>query len=175
MTKLLVVVGSVRRGRAADNILELVQAELKNYPQLEVTVADLKDLPMPFIDSAIIPSGEGFAPEDANVRHWTQLVEQADKVLVITPEYNASTSPALLNAIDWMYHPWQDKPVALIGYGWSGSASGRQHLTDVFNRLKAKVIEPQAGLSFSKEINPDGSVSDQTAAQAAINAVLAQL
>ena len=35
MKKIMVVVGSVRKARAADKILDIVKAELKNYPDVE--------------------------------------------------------------------------------------------------------------------------------------------
>jgi NAD(P)H-dependent FMN reductase len=86
-------------------------------------------------------------------------------VLFITPEYNASISGVLKNAIDWVGGPWAENQVAIVGYGWSASNSGRKHLTDIMTRLKSNVLEPQTGLSFMKEISVDGTAQDENAAE----------
>ena len=33
------------------------------------------------------------------------------------PEYNYSTAPALVNALDTVYHEWTYKPVGFVSYG----------------------------------------------------------
>ena len=48
---------------------------------------------------------------------WTKLVAEADGVLLLTPEYNHTMTPVQLNAVDWIGKEWEDKPVALVGYG----------------------------------------------------------
>jgi len=39
---------------------------------------------------------------------------------LVKPEYNHSTSPALLNALEHAYHEWHDKAVAFAGYDTDG-------------------------------------------------------
>jgi len=39
---------------------------------------------------------------------------------LVKQEYNHSTSPALLNALEHAYHEWHDKAVAFAGYGTAG-------------------------------------------------------
>lgn len=173
MKKLLIVTGSVRAGRAADNVLALVSRELEKRGNVAVTIADFAALPLPFFDDPISPKNESFAPANANVQAWTGMVKAADAVLFITPEYNASVSGVLKNAIDWVGTPWEGKPVALIGYGWSGGDSARNHLVDIMTRLKAEVLEPQAGLAFMQHIGLDGSNLDSSAKE--IGKVLAAL
>src|SRR5690554_5978677 len=122
MKKVLIVMGSVRNGRVADKVLSLVQEQLKDYPKLDTTVVDFAASPLPFFDSELIPAAEGFEPQDDNVAKWTKQVADADVVLILSPEYNHSYTPVLKNAIDWIFEPWKDKPVAFIGYGWAGGS-----------------------------------------------------
>jgi NAD(P)H-dependent FMN reductase len=35
----------------------------------------------------------------------------------VTPEYNFSTPPSLVNAIDYLMHEWAYKPVGFVSYG----------------------------------------------------------
>lgn len=39
---------------------------------------------------------------------------------MVKPEYNHSTNPALLNALEHAYHEWHDKAVAFAGYDTAG-------------------------------------------------------
>jgi NAD(P)H-dependent FMN reductase len=172
MKHILIVMGSVRSGRAADAVLSQVQDELKNYPNLEAAVVDFAKTPLPFFDADSSPATEGFVPTDKNVIAWTEQVNEADVVVVLTPEYNHSYTPVLKNAIDWVFGPWKDKPVAFIGYGWAGGSRAIKHLRDVFNSvIAAQPLETEANLRFTKEINLDGTAIDDQAA-GAIKSVL---
>ena len=164
MKKIVVVLGSTRPGRSVEGVSSLLQAQLKNYPDFDITIADLKELALPFYDNALSPNADDFAPTHESVHTWTKLVSEADAVVLITPEYNASIPGVLKNAIDWIGAPWTNKPVALVGYGWSSAASALSHLTDIMMRLKAVVIEPHISLAFTKDIGTDGSALGDTAA-----------
>ena len=86
-------------------------------------------------------------------------------------------SPVQLNAVDWIGKEWEDKPVALIGYGWR-SGAGQAHATAreaLAVNLKAKVGDEQANLFFMKDLNPDGTVADVEAVQGKIGASLDEL
>lgn len=174
MKKLLVVKSSVRNGRAADNVIEILNIELEKY-DFDVSIADFRQMPLPFFDSELIPSHEGFAPTNENVQKWTKMVDEADAVLILAAEYNHSYTPVIKNAIDWVYREWKDKPVLFVGYGWAGGARAIKHLRDVFaSNIAAKTIETEANLHFTKEINLDGSpIGDQAGEE--IDKVLKQI
>lgn len=173
MAKILVVLSSVRESRIADKLLETVTAQLDRH---EVTIADFKKMPLPFFDAPISPSQDEFAPTDPNVIKWTQMVTDADAVVMLVAEYNYSYTAVLKNAIDWMAKPWNEKPVALIGYGWVGGARAINQLRSVLgSMIGAKAMETEANLRFMKEINLDGTVLDQEVVSASINTVLEEL
>lgn len=172
--KLLIVISSVRERRIADTILDQVKNELKAFPDIKVDVADFKANPLPFFDSAEIPSAENFVPVHKNVAAWTKQVEEADTVLFLVAEYNHSYTSVIKNAIDWIYLQWQDKPIAFIGYGWVGGVRAIKHLHGVFEFLKPRIISPEANLRFTKEINLDGTAIGSEAADE-IKKVLATL
>lgn len=176
MTKILIVTGSVRPNSANEKVVPIV-SELLNARDAEVTVADLRELDLPFFDNPVPPSDKSFAPTDQRVVTWTELVREADGVVFVTPEYNHTMSPVQLNAIDWIFKEWEDKPVALVGYGWR-SGAGQAHATAreaLAVNLKARVGDDQTNLFFMKDLNADGSVADKESVDAKISKSLDEL
>ncbi len=86
-------------------------------------------------------------------------------------------SPVQLNAVDWIGKEWDDKPVALVGYGWR-SGAGQAHATAreaLAVNLKARVGDDQANLFFTRELAPDGSILDTEAVERKVGAALDEL
>jgi len=174
--KILVVLSSVRESRIADNILNKVKEQLGAYEDYELTIADFKEMPLPFFDAPVSPSNEDFKPTDANVITWTKMVEESDAIVMLVAEYNYSFTAVLKNAIDWMAQPWNEKPIALIGYGWVGGARAITQLRGVLgSMINAKPMETEANLRFTKEIDLEGNILDEPAVNAAIKTVLEEL
>ena len=176
MANILVVTGSVRPNSANSKVVPVVvaAAEAKGAA---VTVADLGELNLPFFNDPVPPSAPEFAPTDDRVQTWTKMVANADGVVLVTPEYNHTMSPVQLNAIDWVFKEWEDKPVALIGYGWR-SGAGQAHATAreaLAVNLKARVGDEQTNLFFMKDLHPDGTIADAEAVQGKIDASLDEL
>ena len=59
------------------------------------------------------------------------------------PEYNHSTSPALLNALDYVYAEWNDKAVGFVSYGTSYGVRAAEHLRGVTGELQMADIRNQ--------------------------------
>lgn len=167
MTKVLFVLSSVREGRISDQILALVKERFEAAANFEFDVADFKSAPLPFFDSAVLPSQEGFVSTDENVKAWTQQVDSADVVVFLTSENNHSYSAVLKNAVDWIFKEWAGKPVAFIGYGWSGGSKATKELRTLLTGfIQAKPYDVEANLLFTKDIDLSGaSISDNTASQ----------
>lgn len=176
MPNVLVVTGSVRPNSVNEKIVPLVVAELEKQGAT-VNVANLKELNLPFYDAPTPPTAPEFTPTDKSVIAWTNMVAEADGVLLVTPEYNHTMTPVQLNAIDWIGKEWEGKPVALVGYGWN-SGAGRAHETareSLGVNLKANMSDTQANLFFMKDLNPDGTLIEDGEALTQIQATVAGL
>ncbi len=176
MSNILVVTGSVRPNSVNEKIVPLVVSEIDSQGAT-AQVADLKAIDLPFYDDPQPPASPDFAPTHESVIAWTKLVAEADGIVFVTPEYNHTLTPVQLNAIDWIGKEWEDKPVALIGYGWA-SGAGQAHATAreaLAVNLKAKVGDDQANLFFMKDLNPDGSVADEATVNGKITASIKEL
>lgn len=120
MTKIAVIIGSTREGRATDKLANWVAKAAA--AKTEVEVLDLRDYPMPFFDEAISPRYNPERQAAPAVQKWLDKVASFDGYVVVTPEYNRSTSAVLKNAIDVLAYELEAKPVALVGHGSSGGA-----------------------------------------------------
>jgi NAD(P)H-dependent FMN reductase len=176
MANILVVTGSIRPSSVNEKVVPLVVKQLEEKGA-STSIADLKELDLPFYDDPHPSLSPDFNPTDKRIQRWTDMVEQADGVVLVTPEYNHTMSPVQLNAIDWVGKEWHDKPVALVGYGWSGGeraqVTAREMLAN--SGLKARVGEKQANLPFKKDIELDGSILDESAVTEKVNAALDEL
>lgn len=154
-----------------------IVVELAKAKGLTVTVADLAELALPFYDNPTPPTSPDFVTDDERVLRWTDMVRSADGVILVTPEYNHTMTPVQLNAVDWIGKEWEDKPVALVGYGWRSGAQ-QAHATAreaLAVNLKARVGDVQTNLFFTKELAADGSVADKDAVDSKISATIDDL
>ena len=97
-------------------------------------------------------------------------IEQADGVIISTPEYDHSAPAALLNALEWLsFHiqPFVDKPVMIIGasYGALGTSRAQAHLRQVLDspELRARIMpssEFMLGHSL-QAFDDQGNLTDQ--------------
>lgn len=163
MARILVVTGSVRKPKNVNSRVVPMVVETVQQRGHTVNVADLGELNMPFYDAPTSAKAPEFDPEHESVRQWTKLVDEADGVIFVMPEYNHTMSPIQLNAIDWIGKEWQDKPVTFVSYGvTSGGAQAQATAREALSvLLKAKVSDDVANLHINREISTDGEVLNQ--------------
>ena len=111
-TRVLVLVGSLR----ADSLNRRIAETLKAQAPAGVTIEIAEGLgEVPFYNEDL--DGEQVPASAAALR---AQVADADRVLVVTPEYNGTMPAVLNNAIDWLSRPYgvgalTGKPLAVIG------------------------------------------------------------
>ena len=116
----MIIIGSVRPGRAGLPIAQWAAAAAEAHGGFEVDLVDLAELALTFMDEPAHPRLRRYT-KPHTVR-WSARVDAADAFLLVTPEYNYSTSPALKNALDFLNAEWWMKPVGFVSYG--GVSSG---------------------------------------------------
>jgi NAD(P)H-dependent FMN reductase len=167
MSKVLVIIGSTRPGRAADLVVPWVISRARAHPDFDVEVADLRDWPLPIFAEHAGTIGDRRDPtySEPIVRAWNQKVKRADAFIVVTPEYNHSIPAALKNAIDtvWLSYGFRNKPVAAVGYSGSIGAGIRaiEHLAHVFIEAEAVPLRNTVVIPFVREaFGADGEPVD---------------
>jgi NAD(P)H-dependent FMN reductase len=141
--KLQVIVGSTREGRVSDRIAAWVATEAHNLADTTVEVVDLKEYPMPFFDEAISPQYNPARTPKPEVKKWLDKLAEADAYVLVTPEYNRSTSAVLKNALDYIDFQFARKPVAIVAHGSTGGAQAVAQLRGTLPGVLA-VSVPQA-------------------------------
>ncbi len=121
MVTLMIVVGSVRPGRVGLSIGEWIRETAVADGRFEVNFCDLKELNLPLLDEPNHPRLHQYT--QPHTFAWSARVSAADAVIFVCPEYNYSFSPALKNAIDYLFSEWHRKPVAFVSYGGPSSGS----------------------------------------------------
>ncbi|WP_416336844.1 NADPH-dependent FMN reductase [Enterococcus faecium] len=119
---------------------ELLQF-MKNYfvNEAEIEIVEIKELPL------------FNKPENTElpnvVKEIAGKIEQADGVIISTPEYDHAVPASLINALNWLSYgifPFVDKPVMITGasYGTLGSSRAQAHLRQILDspELKARIM-----------------------------------
>ena len=109
---ILGISGSLRGGSHNTGLLQAAASSLPPGVDLEV-YQGLADLPHYDPD-------QDTDPAPGAVARLRDAIEQADGVLIATPEYNGSIPGPLKNALDWASRPFPEnplrgKPVAVVG------------------------------------------------------------
>lgn len=74
-----------------------------------------------------------------------------DGFVIVTPEYNHSTSGVVKNAIDYLYAEWNNKAVGFVSYGATGGARAVEHLRLIAGELQMADVRQQVVLSLKTE------------------------
>jgi NAD(P)H-dependent FMN reductase len=161
MVRLMIITASTRSGRKGPLVAQWIGRLAATDPFWQVDPVDLAELDLPFLDE----------PEHPRLRHyrhdhtkaWSRRVDAADAFLVVTPEYNYSAAPALINAFDFLWHEWSYKPMAFVSYGGaSGGTRSVQMTKQVVTALRMMPIPEGVSIPFfARYIGEDGSFSPE--------------
>jgi NAD(P)H-dependent FMN reductase len=164
---LLVIVGSTRPGRAGLPISQWFTEQAARHDGVNVTVADLAELNLPLLDEPNHPRLRQYL--NRHTKAWSALVDAADAIVIVTPEYNHSYPAPLKNAIDYLHQEWQYKPVGFVSYG--GVSAGTRAvaaLKTVVSVLKMVPVAENVNIPFHTQFIDDGVVEpNETMTQAA--------
>ncbi|HXD81084.1 MAG TPA: NAD(P)H-dependent oxidoreductase, partial [Candidatus Acidoferrum sp.] len=128
----------------------------------EVDVADLALMDLPMLDEPNHPFHRNYTKPHTIA--WSKRVDAADAILIVTPEYNYGMPGSLKNALDFLIHEWNYKPVAFVSYGgMSGGMRSVQMAKQVVTTLKMVPLAEAVNIHMVPKYMHDGQfVPDET-------------
>jgi chromate reductase, NAD(P)H dehydrogenase (quinone) len=155
--KILALAGSTRTESLNKKLIRQAVAICKDE-EVDVTLIDLRDLPMPLYDGDL-EKREGI-PE--NGMKFMQLLMEHDGFMIASPEYNTSVPAVLKNAIDWASRPVKglkplvafDHKVVLLLSASDGALGGLRNLyamRTMLSNIRCIVIPDQLAVPKAHE------------------------
>lgn len=147
MFRLGIVIASVRDGRVGLPIAQWFIERARQHARFDVDVVDLKEIDLPVFAERNHPRLQKY--ESDKQKAWSARVAALDAFVLVTPEYNYGPSPALLNALDYLFVEWHYKPAAFVSYGGiSGGLRGVQMTKQTLTTLKMVPIVEAVTIPF---------------------------
>lgn len=152
MTKLVGIVGTNSKESTNRKLLEYIQAAF--FYKSDLDLIEIKDVPL-------IDYREGNDVPEV-VQKIADQIEEADGVIIATPEYDHSPTASLINLLAWFsyrIHPLSHKPVMIVGasHGSLGSSRAQQVLRQMLKapEVNAQVLGSEFLLGNSKNAFDD--------------------
>ncbi len=157
--------GSLRKGSYNRRLLDIVSDLLPAGTTYETI--ELNDIPL-FNEDV---EKDGFPQSVIDFRN---AIQNADALLIASPEYNSSITGVLKNALDWASrsenkqpNPLNHKPVAILGAGGRGGTDRSQyHLRSVLSHLNMHLVnKPEVLINMPgrQVFDDDGNLLDEFA------------
>jgi NAD(P)H-dependent FMN reductase len=113
--RLEIIIASTRPGRIGDQVGKWIAEYAETHTDFEIGIADLVDFDLPLFDEPHHPMLGQYTK--GHTKAWSKRIAAADAFVIVTPEYNYTMPPSLLNAIDYLSKEWAHKPAGFVGYG----------------------------------------------------------
>jgi chromate reductase, NAD(P)H dehydrogenase (quinone) len=160
--RVLGICGSLRRGSFNAAVLRALPVLAPDNMKVEMAPS-LADFPL---YNADMQNEDGFPQPAVRLK---EMIEAADGLVFVSPEYNFSIPGVLKNAIDWVSRfpdqPFKGKPILLqsAAIGVLGGARMQYHLRQTMVFLEAIVFtKPEVFVTFAKsKIDEEGRLHDE--------------
>ncbi|WP_282926140.1 NADPH-dependent FMN reductase [Helcococcus kunzii] len=137
MRKIIGLVGTNSIKSTNRQLLQFIQKHFDDKADIELL--EIKDLPM------------FNKPQDMKIpdaaKEMARKIEEADGVIISTPEYDHASPAVLMNAIAWLsygIYPFLNKPVVITGasYGTLGTSRAQSQLARILNapEVRARIM-----------------------------------
>src|SRR5947208_5805299 len=146
MIKIAIILGSTRPNRNGEAVAKWVYEVAKKRSDAEFELVDIKDFNLPLLDEPVPPSMGQYSK--SHTKTWAAKIDTFDAYIFVTPEYNHGTSGALKNAIDFLFHEWNNKAAGFVGYGGAGGVRAVENLRLVMGEIKIADVRAQVALSM---------------------------
>lgn len=113
--ELQIIIASTRPGRVGPAVARWFHEFAQQHGSFDVELVDLADFKLPVYDEPLHPRFQKY--EHEHTKRWSARVAAAAAYVFVAPEYNYGPTPALVNALDFLYREWNYKPCGFVSYG----------------------------------------------------------
>ena len=157
MPHIAILSASVRIGRNSHRVALFLKRFVEEQKLATAEIIDLNEYQFPIFNERIMYLKDPIP----SLLDYSRRINEADGVIIVTPEYNGGYPASLKNAIDVLYPEWQKKPVAISTCS-DGSFGGNQVITSLtFTLFKMHVFtvaamfpNPNVDQSYDEEGHP---------------------
>jgi NAD(P)H-dependent FMN reductase len=105
-----VLLGSVRRNRESIKVACFALDYLQKYECVRTELLDLKEMNLPIMEERLRFRDD----PPPSVALFSSKIDQADSILIVTPEYNGGYPGVLKNALEYLKTEYLRKPFGII-------------------------------------------------------------
>src|SRR3989344_1990511 len=113
-----ILLGTAREGRQSEKVANFVLREIQKLPGVETELIDVRDF---ILDGRTARLGRETNTESA--QKWSDIMQKADGLVIVTPEYDHGYPGELKMMLDIIYDEYARKPVGFCGVS-AGSMGG---------------------------------------------------
>jgi NAD(P)H-dependent FMN reductase len=150
-----VILGTVRKGRASENVAKFVYNEVKKREGVETELIDIRQLPFPIDD----------AGESIKNSEFSDKMSRADGLILVVPEYNHGYPGMLKHVLDTNLKEYIHKAVGVCGVSAGGFGGVRmiQNLLPVLRELGLVTIFWDGNFSAAHTLfDAEGKILDES-------------
>ena len=173
MLNLAIIIGSTRPGRNGAAVGKWVHEIAQKRRDAKFELIDLLEVNLPFLDEPVPPSMGKYSKE--HTKSWAARVDAFDGYVLVTPEYNHSTSGALKNALDFVYAEWNNKAAGFVSYGGAGGTRAVEQLRLILAELQVATVRAQVTLSLRTDFKDFKEFKPAPEQEKAVGTMLDQL
>ena len=173
MLRIAIILGSTRPGRKTEPVSRWVLDHARTRGDAEYELVDIAEFDLPLLDEPIPPSQHKYSKD--HTKRWSEKIASFDGYVFVTPEYNHSTSGALKNAIDFLYHEWNNKAAGFVSFGSSGGTRAVEHLRLIMGELQIADVRSQVALSLFTDFENFSAFKPQALHEKSLKSMLDQL
>ena len=163
-----VILGTVRKGRASENVAKFVLGEVQAREGVETELIDIRDLNFPIDD----------AGEQIKDAKFSAVCERADGFVLVVPEYNHGYPGSLKHVLDSNLKEYIHKAVGICGVSAGGFGGVRviENLLPVLRELGLVMIFWDGNFSGAQKLfGEDGKILDEATQVKRIDKFLGEL
>ena len=149
-----VILGTVRKGRASENVAKFVHAELAKHAGVETELIDIRDI-------KLAPDDEGETLKD---ERFSAAAARADGFVIVAPEYNHGYPGSLKRVLDTNLKEYIHKAVGICGVSAGGFGGTRmiENLLPVMRELGLVTIFWDGNFSGAQKLfDTSGKLLDE--------------